>query len=133
MTAQLELALSAPKPTATGYEWGKNPRKDARRRHARDEAPYNPRALRRFLLRHLSFVEWTGFIGMADEAGQSVEALSWVLDMLEHLGRIEKTPLYFYHCTGLVKPDRTVHPGHGPRQYQGFEFGYRLVGSPRRA
>lgn len=131
MTEQLQLVLTAPK--GTRHEWGADPRKDARRRHDRDEAPYNPRALRRFLLRRLSFTDWTGFIGLADEAGQSVEALSWVLGMLERRGRIEKTPLYFVPWSGLVEPDRTVHPGHGPRQYQGFEFGYRLVGSPRRA
>jgi|GEM_PF-2979774 len=103
-----------------------NPMKEALRRHSRDEKTYNPRALRKWFIQHLSDIEWTGFIGLADATGYSVDAVSRVLGLLERFGRIEKTPLYFYHGTGLITPDRTVHPGHEKNQYHGFEFGYRL-------
>ncbi|MFZ2280819.1 MAG: hypothetical protein WAW39_23670 [Prosthecobacter sp.] len=123
--AQMELALPGQQLGLEAWMNSHNPRKEALRRHDRDEEPYDPRKLRRFLLIYLSATEWTGFIGLADECRQSVDAVSRVLTLLEMRGRIEKTPLYFYCGADLVKPDRTIHPGHG-QQYQGFEYGYRL-------
>lgn len=125
--AQLELPLPSPGPTKLDTWIAQtNPRKEALRRHDRDEKPYNPRALRHWFIQHLSHTEWTGFIDLPDQTGYSCEAVDRVLDLLERRGRIEKTPLYFYPCAGLVKPDRTIHPGHGKNCYHGFEFGYRL-------
>jgi hypothetical protein len=124
---QLELGL--PKcGTSSLEDWMKsyNPQKDLLRHHDKDEEPYNPRKLRKFLLIYLSYTEWTGFIGLADECRQSTYAVSRVLDILESCGRVEKTPLYFYPWSELLQPDRTIHPGFEKNQYQGFEFGYRL-------
>lgn len=122
---QMELALPAQQTGLEAWMKSHNPRKEALRSHRRDEEPYDPRKLRRLLLIYLSATEWTGFIGLAEECRQSCDAVSRVLTLLEMRGRIEKTPLYFYCGADLVKPDRTVHPGAG-KQYQGFEFGYRL-------
>lgn len=124
-SAQMELALPSLQTELEAWMNNLNPRKDALRRHGRHEEPYNPRKLRRFLLIYLSATEWTGFIGLADECRQSVDAVSRVLTLLEMRGRIEKTPLYFYCGADLVKPDRAIHPGPG-QHYQGFEYGYRL-------
>ncbi|MCF7788651.1 MAG: hypothetical protein K9N47_21185 [Prosthecobacter sp.] len=123
--AQMELALPPPLTSLEAWMKSHNPRKEALRRHDKDEDPYNPRTLRKWLLTYLTTTEWKGFIDLADECGQSSDAASRVLDLLEGLGRIEKTPLYFYPWSDLVQADRTIHPGYG-KQYQGFEFGYRL-------